>query len=103
MYQINKTISFIASKFSDEEKNEIYKLFKDSDFTKKLNSKMLFNLSNEAGKLIIKKMSHGSLKSKLYSICDEHNKDNFVDAKDYYYHLPEEVMGQIYKEYLEAV
>lgn len=100
MYQINKTI---ASKFSDEEKNEIYKLFEDSDFTKELDSKMLFNLPNEAGKLIIKKMSHGSLKSKLYSICDKYNKDNFMDARDYYCHLPEEVMGQIYKEYLEVV
>ena len=94
-------VNSITNKFSDKEKKEIYKLFEDSDFTKELDSKMLFNLPNEAGELIIKKMPHGSLKSKLYSVCDEYNRDNFKDARDYLSNLPQEVMGQLYKDYKE--
>lgn len=99
--QKKEPVNSITNKFSDKEKKEIYKLFEDSDFTKELDSKMLFNLPNEAGELIIKKMPHGSLKSKLYSVCDEYNRDNFKDARDYLSNLPQEVMGQLYKDYKE--
>lgn len=90
---------YILNKLTDEEKNKIYDLFKDADFTKQLDSKLQFRLDDKAGEMILKKMPHGALQSKIYELAREYNRENFKDARDYKNGLPEEAMGQLYKEY----
>jgi hypothetical protein len=90
---------YILNKLTDEEKNKIYDLFKDADFTKQLDSKLEFHLDDKAGEMILKKMPHGALQSKIYDLAREYNRENFKDARDYKNGLPEKAMGQLYKEY----
>lgn len=92
---------YILNKLTDEEKNKIYDLFKDADFTKQLDSKLEFHLDDKAGEMILKKMPHGALQSKIYELAREYNRENFKDARDYKNGLPEEAMGQLYKDYKE--
>ena len=90
---------YILNNLTDEEKNKIYDLFKDAEFTKQLDSKLEFRLDDKAGEMILKKMPHGALKSKIYELASEYNRENFKDASDYKNGLPGEAMGQLYKEY----
>lgn len=92
----------IIGKLSGEEKNKIYKLFEDADFKKQLDNKLEFGLDDKVGEMILKKMPHGVLQSKIYDLSRDYNRENFKDARDYKSGLAEAAMGQLYKDYKEG-
>jgi len=94
--------STIIGNLSSEDKNKIYQLFNDADFRRQLDNKLEFGLDNQVGELILKKLPHGELKSKVYNLADQYNRENFSDAREYKSGLTEKAMGQLYKDYKEG-
>ena len=94
--------STIIGNLSSEDKNKIYQLFNDADFKRQLDNKLQFGLDDKVGEMILKKMPHGALQSKIYDLSRDYNRENFKDARDYKSGLAEAAMGQLYKDYKKS-